>query len=141
MAPKKLLLAEDDGDDQQLFRDFLVHRRDVTLMPIAENGVELLAALELIKHANDLPSIIILDHNMPRLNGLQTLQILKREKRYSHIPVIVYSTYVDDDLIRETIRLRSTGSILCVSLVALEYVSRSSISWFILSAAEIERSK
>jgi CheY-like chemotaxis protein len=102
MVAKKLLLAEDDGDDQKLFRDFLLHRRDVTLMPIAENGVELLAALELIEHAADLPGIIVLDHNMPRLNGLQTLQILKKEKRYSHIPVIVYSTYVDDDLIRES---------------------------------------
>jgi CheY-like chemotaxis protein len=130
MAPKKLLLAEDDGDDQQLFRDFLVHRRDVTLMPIAENGVELLAALELIKHANDLPSIIILDHNMPRLNGLQTLQILKREKRYSHIPVIVYSTYVDDDLIRES---TDKGAFKVVSKPFTKEGYHSMIDEFVLS--------
>jgi len=34
MSPKKILLAEDDVDDQKLFYDFLRHRQDIILMPV-----------------------------------------------------------------------------------------------------------
>ena len=100
MAPKKILLAEDDMDDQKLFYDFLRHREDIVLMPVAENGVHLFDSLEKITSADDLPDLIILDQNMPKRSGLQTLQLLKDTIRYAHIPVIVYSTYTDQQLIK-----------------------------------------
>lgn len=99
-APKKILLAEDDIDDQQLFYDFLQHRTDIVLMPAAENGVHLFDSLEKIASNNDLPDLIILDQNMPRRSGLQTLQLLKKTTRYAHIPVMLYSTYTDQQLIK-----------------------------------------
>ena len=100
MSPKKILLAEDDIDDQKLFYDFLRHREDIVLMPVAENGVHLFDSLEKIASANDLPDLIILDQNMPKRSGLQTLQLLKDTNRYAHIPVMVYSTYTDQQLIK-----------------------------------------
>ena len=100
MAPKKILLAEDDMDDQKLFYDFLRHREDIVLMPVAENGVHLFDSLEKITSADDLPDLIILDQNMPKRSGLQTLQLLKNTNRYAHIPVMVYSTYTDQQLIK-----------------------------------------
>lgn len=100
MFPKKLLLAEDDEDDKQLFHDFLHHRSDLLLMPAAENGVALLETLDNIRDAKDLPDFIILDQNMPRKNGLQTLELLKSNKRYTHIPVMVYSSYADQHLVK-----------------------------------------
>ena len=100
MAPKKILLAEDDMDDQKLFYDFLRHREDIVLMPVAENGVHLFDSLEKITSSDDLPDLIILDQNMPKRSGLQTLQLLKDTIRYAHIPVIVYSTYTDQQLIK-----------------------------------------
>jgi CheY-like chemotaxis protein len=101
MAPKKILLAEDDVDDQFLFNDFLGYRTDIVLMPVAENGVALVDSLESITEADDLPDLIILDQNMPKRNGLQTLQLLKETHRYTHIPVMIYSTYADQQLINE----------------------------------------
>ena len=64
MNPWKILLAEDDSDDQKLFCDFLLHRTDIVLMPVAENGAE---ALEILERTTDeeLPDLIILDQNMP----------------------------------------------------------------------------
>ena len=99
MTPRKILLAEDDVDDQNIFYDFLHHRPDVILMPVVENGVALWESLEQINNADDLPDFIIVDQNMPKKNGLQTLQLLKATARYSHIPVMVYSTYTDQQLI------------------------------------------
>src|SRR4051812_38095117 len=98
MALRKILLAEDDADDQRLFHDFLHHRTDIELMPMVENGVVLLESLERTSD-NHLPDVIILDQNMPKKNGLQTLDQLKSSERYAHIPVVIYSTYTDQQLI------------------------------------------
>jgi len=46
MRPKKVLLAEDDLDDQKLFHDFLLHRTDIVLMSVVENGEEVLDTLK-----------------------------------------------------------------------------------------------
>jgi CheY-like chemotaxis protein len=100
MAVVKILLAEDDGDDQKLFIDFLQHRIDIEIMPIVENGVELVKKLDGITDPEALPHLVILDQNMPKQNGFQTLKILKSSSLYSHIPVMVYSTYTDQNLIK-----------------------------------------
>ena len=96
----RILVAEDDEDDQRLFHDFLHHRNDIILMPIAEDGEELIEELERIPEHTQLPDLIILDQNMPKRNGTQTLQILKQDSRYCHIPVCIYSTYADDTLVK-----------------------------------------
>jgi CheY-like chemotaxis protein len=97
--PKKILLAEDDRDDQKFFCDFLKHRADIELLPVADNGIVLFDQLASIEDSAGLPDLIILDHNMPRRNGLQTLKLLKDTERYAHIPVVIYSTYTDKQLI------------------------------------------
>ena len=102
MTQKKLLLAEDDIDDQVLFKNFLDHRDDIIIMDVAENGVELIDSLEKIANDDSLPDLIVLDQNMPKRNGLQTLRLLKENGRYNHIPVMVYSTYTDTTLIKDS---------------------------------------
>jgi CheY-like chemotaxis protein len=109
MLKKRILLAEDDEDDQEFFRDFIKDREDVILLPMAQNGMELMEQLENISNPSDLPDFIILDQNMPKQNGLQTLQSLKKDTRYAHIPVVIYSTYTDDSLIK---RGAETGACL-----------------------------
>ena len=81
MLKRKILLAEDDEDDQDFFIDFLQSRKDIILMPIVENGIALVELLEQINSDEELPDYIILDQNMPKRNGLQTLQILKNASR------------------------------------------------------------
>lgn len=99
MAPKKILLAEDDVDDRIFFYDYLHQRKDISLLPSVENGVELFEFLDAIADDSNLPQLIILDQNMPKRNGIQSLQILKSNKRYSQIPVMIYSTYTDARLV------------------------------------------
>jgi len=98
MVPKKILLAEDDADDSEMFAAFLTERADAELTFLVENGVEVIDSLSNIHISGNLPDLIILDQNMPKQNGLQTLKILKDSGHYQNIPVFVYSTYADRSL-------------------------------------------
>ena len=98
MPAKTILLAEDDKDDQEFFSGFLKTRNDVMLLPIAENGEEVIEALQTLQPPAALPDVILLDQNMPKCNGLQTLQLLKENAAFRNIPVFMYSTYADEHL-------------------------------------------
>ncbi|MBO9562088.1 MAG: response regulator [Niastella sp.] len=98
MTPKRILLAEDDVDDRDMFSIFLSSRADIELAGFAENGVEVIELLGNISESGKLPDMIVLDQNMPKQNGLQTLEMLKESNSYQHIPVFVYSTYADSNM-------------------------------------------
>jgi CheY-like chemotaxis protein len=102
--PKKILLAEDDPDDRGFFFEFLEHRSDLLILPPVENGEEVFEFLEKAQ-GGTFPDLIILDQNMPKCNGLQTLAILKKNSHYENIPVFVYSTYTDDYLVERSMQL------------------------------------
>ncbi|MBE7170851.1 MAG: response regulator [Williamsia sp.] len=103
MLPKKILLAEDDADDRSFFFDFLTGRKDIARITAVENGEEVFSWLENIQDAAALPDIIVLDQNMPKKNGFQTLQGLKSNSRYRSIPVFMYSTYADENLAKKSL--------------------------------------
>jgi CheY-like chemotaxis protein len=65
---------------------------------MVEDGEAVFHTLNMIDHKDALPQIIVLDHNMPKRNGFQTLELLKATPRYQHIPVMIYSTYIDQRL-------------------------------------------
>ncbi len=97
----KILLAEDDGDDRTFFLEFLGDRTDIALLPMATNGAEVLDYLNAAQTPEARPDIIVLDQNMPKLTGKETLETLKSAGQYAEIPVVIYSTYVSPQLIRE----------------------------------------
>ena len=99
MNRKCVILAEDDSDDQFLFINFLSDHPVMDLSSAVANGEELIRELENTPD-DSLPEAIILDQNMPKMNGLNTLHFLKSNNRYAKIPVLVYSTYINDLLIR-----------------------------------------
>ncbi len=98
MVKKKVLLAEDDGDDNFFFVYFLEERVDISILNCVENGLEVIQFLDALANNEDLPDFILLDQNMPKMNGLETLKYLKGNARYASIPVFVYSTYADQNL-------------------------------------------
>jgi CheY-like chemotaxis protein len=108
MIQKKILLAEDDKDDQDLFLSFLKHRQDIHLLPIAENGVSVLKYLNNIHGEGHLPDMIILDQNMPKMTGMQALKAIKEDHRFSDIPVMIYSTYTDQHLTETSTKMGAT---------------------------------
>ena len=93
----QILLAEDDADDRFFFTEAFSGRKEITVA-VVENGVDLLDHLAELKATLQFPHLIVLDQNMPKLSGLETLRELKIDTHYAQIPVILYSTYADDRL-------------------------------------------
>lgn len=102
---KSVILVDDDIEDCELFLTFFANRKDIHLLPPLLNGIELISYLTAIKSDDDLPNLIILDQNMPKMNGKQTLAFLKSEERYSNISAVIYSTYTDSALITDCKKL------------------------------------
>ena len=101
---KKILLVDDDEDDRQIFRDIVREVDPYATLDFAENGLDMIAMLEKMTDA-ELPGMIILDQNMPRMTGKESLIYLKENERYKHIPTIVYSTYQVKDFYQECLQL------------------------------------
>jgi CheY-like chemotaxis protein len=104
MNIKRVLLADDDADDREIFERVLGKKDDVLLMQSVENGKEVIDYLEKIT-SEDLPHLIILDHNMPKMNGTETLEFLKSSSGYAGISVVIYSTYSDNRLKEKCLEL------------------------------------
>lgn len=107
MKATRVILVEDDPDDVELFESFFSDRKDIQLLPSVGNGVELLNHLKSITNQADLPDLIVLDHNMPLMNGKQTLEHLMQHEHWSKIPAVIYSTYTDTTLIVDCKKLRA----------------------------------
>ena len=88
-----LLLADDDIDDCNFFKDAIDELSAPLNLTIVNNGVELMDYL-LINLANP-PHIIFLDLNMPKKSGLECMVEIKSSDSLSHIPIIIYSTSLD----------------------------------------------
>lgn len=85
-----VLIVDDDIDDRDFFCEAL-HDIDASIECVcAKNGQEALQLLNELTGA--LPNYIFLDLNMPRLGGMQCLTALKKNKKVSNIPVIIFST-------------------------------------------------
>jgi CheY-like chemotaxis protein len=76
-----------------------------------ENGEKALSYLEQLEK-DALPNVIVLDLNMPKLNGTQVLRILKNDQRFKNITVIIYSTSVNTIEKEETLNLGAHSYII-----------------------------
>jgi CheY-like chemotaxis protein len=84
--------VEDDADDVLLMRDAFAGQTNVKLIH-EKNGYEALSYLRELKAKTALlPCLIIMDINMPKLNGKQLLNILKNDNDFYLIPMIVFTT-------------------------------------------------
>ena len=91
MKKNTILWADDDVDDLQMMREILMkNNKDFNLVEVG-NGKQALEYLE-NKPDADLPCLIILDINMPVLDGKEALSFIKRNERLSDIPVVVFTT-------------------------------------------------
>jgi CheY-like chemotaxis protein len=89
-----ILLIEDDILDAMDLQRTLDRMRILYKMRIAKNGEEGLAVLEQSDHplSSGKPDLILLDMNMPRMNGVEFLQILRSREEWKIIKVFVLTT-------------------------------------------------
>jgi CheY-like chemotaxis protein len=85
-----ILIVDDDEDDRDLLSDAL-HDIDPSIKClVARNGEEAFIGLSMRQYPE--PDLIFLDLNMPRLDGIQFLRVLKKDRSLQDIPVVIYST-------------------------------------------------
>lgn len=90
-ATRTILIGEDDQDDQELLKDVFREIDPDFHLIFVNNGTEVLSALEEMPD-HEMPCLIILDYNMPGMNGADILTELARENRYQQVPRVVWST-------------------------------------------------
>lgn len=84
----RILLIDDDVDDQLYFRDAVTEINPLIQFRIANNGREALKQLEI----SPPPDLIFLDLNMPIMNGYEFLSSVKKSDLFSDIPVVILTT-------------------------------------------------
>lgn len=102
-TPIEILLVEDSEPDITLTEEAFAAAGVANRLHVARDGVE---ALEFLRHEDGYgeaprPDVILLDINMPRMNGLEVLAELKRDPHLMTIPVIILTTSAaDEDILR-----------------------------------------
>lgn len=98
-APIEILLVEDSEPDILLTQEAFAEAGIYNQLRVARDGVE---ALEVLRTPGALrPDVILLDINMPRMNGLELLNELKRDPQLMTIPVIMLTTSAaEEDILR-----------------------------------------
>ncbi|MDX5420677.1 MAG: response regulator [Hymenobacteraceae bacterium] len=109
-----ILLVEDDYLDIMNVERELKKINIEHPIHVARNGREALSMLrgEGMEKISPAPSVILLDINMPRMNGLEFLEELRREPEFSHIPVFIMTTSNEDTDRMTAQRLNVAGYIV-----------------------------
>lgn len=86
-----ILYAEDDQDDFESVREAMLQQTDRFSLIHAKNGEEAIRYLQDCT-SETLPNLVVLDLNMPIMNGKETLVWLKAHNDFKNIPVMVFTT-------------------------------------------------
>lgn len=95
MSEKKrhtILCVDDDPDDLQLLQEAFKAVGSEYRIIEARDGEDALVFLREKKASGDLPCLVILDINMPKVDGKQTLLSIQSDSQLSAIPVVIFST-------------------------------------------------
>lgn len=113
---KTCFLIDDDIDDQEIFALVLKSVNPSIACVVANDGIE--AVSKLTKEETFNPDYIFLDLNMPRMDGKECLQEIKKIDRLKETPVIIYSTSSEQKDIIETRKLGASDYLEKQSSVA-----------------------
>jgi CheY-like chemotaxis protein len=95
-AKLKILLADDDLDDCFLFKEALAEFHIPVSFTTVNDGQQL---MKFLQKEDVLPDILFLDMNMPRKNGFECLEEIKRSEKLKPLSVIIFSTFFDHDIV------------------------------------------
>lgn len=97
-----IILAEDDFDDRLLFEEVIDELPVTVDLTTFNNGDELMKWLN--RKKNRLPDALFLDLNMPRKNGFAALGEIKRDAKLQDLPVIIFSTSTNKEMIKQVFK-------------------------------------
>jgi CheY-like chemotaxis protein len=109
-SSKPILLVEDDSADVLIVKRAMKELQINNNLVQLNNGEEALAYLT--DKTNPRPCIILLDLNMPKMNGIELLRIIKNDDNIRYIPVVALTTSQSSDDISECFKLGIAGYIV-----------------------------
>lgn len=104
MVKDRVLIADDSKLNQKLLTAILGNKYDYLY---ADNGYEIIDIL----NKNEAIDIILLDINMPKMNGFEVLKYLNEKKYIEYIPVVIISIENDEDFVKKAYELGATDYI------------------------------
>jgi CheY-like chemotaxis protein len=87
-----ILCVDDDEDDIFFIREVIASQRHSFQIDEAKNGWDAIKYLENANDVHRLPCLIIMDMNMPRMDGKQTIGKIKDHPELSKIPIVIFTT-------------------------------------------------
>jgi len=106
----KCFLIDDDADDQEIFTMALQAFDDSIHCYFADDGVKALEVLQ--GDISFLPHFIFIDINMPRMNGIECLEEIRKISRLGGIPLCMVSTSADPSIVMKTKELGASDFIV-----------------------------
>lgn len=107
-----IVVADDDLDDQQIIKDGLYDCQVTVEINSVYNGLQLMDYLlgrEAYRNISELPDLILLDLNMPLMDGFDVLKEIKSNPRLATIPVYVITTSRSPDQRKKALEMGATG--------------------------------
>lgn len=101
--PVEILLVEDNEDDALIIQEVFAEMRLATLINVVRDGEEALAYLQRKGQYRvvRMPDIVLLDINMPKKNGFEVLEAIKKDPGLQSLPVIMLTTsHREEDVVR-----------------------------------------
>ena len=96
MRPPPILLVEDNPMDLDLTLRAFNKKRLTNHVQVARDGEEALGFMARWEAGEQVPAVILLDINLPKINGLEVLRQLKAHERYRRIPVVILTSSRED---------------------------------------------
>jgi len=122
-----LLIAEDDEDDRQLMQTAFAAKGFTEKLVFMDNGEELLNYMYNVHSTkSQAPVFVMLDLNMPKKDGKETLREIKQHPELRKTPVVIFSTTSNQQVINN-----------CYELGANSYILKPPVYESLLQAVEL----
>jgi DNA-binding response OmpR family regulator len=116
--PKKVLVVDDESAVREIYKkEFTTNKFTVVVAADGEEG--------LLKAAEEIPDLILLDIMLPKMSGIDVLKALKQNPLTRNIPVLLLSNLGEETIIKEGFDLGADGYLLKVSYTPAQVVEES----------------
>ena len=113
--PKKILVVDDEDPVREIYnKEFTSSGFKVVLASDGEQG--------LLKAGEEIPDLILLDVMMPKMSGIDTLKVLKKNELTKKIPILLLTNLGEEQIIKEGFSLGADGYLLKVSYTPAQVV-------------------
>lgn len=111
-----IIIADDDDDDRAMTEEAMRENHMTNPLRTVRDGAELMDYLRLASSSSDswlklMPALVLLDLNMPRMNGQEALVAMKADPRLRDIPVVVFTTSRAQEDVARSYRLGASSVI------------------------------